>query len=140
VGGALAAAVAFAWWEGGLRQFQTAAHWGVLGAIALVLVVALGAGAGRQAMSSGQWVRGPLSLRRHLRADPPATVAVVVWVVLVLAVIGWDLTSFVHQSHDLPTLSSIAGHISSTSAGRAALVAAWLALGVALAVGWRRPQ
>jgi hypothetical protein len=136
----LAAAVAFCWWEGGLHQFQGAAHWGVLGAIALVLAVSLGAGIGHQATPPGQWVRGPLSVRRHYRSDPARTLAVVLWVVLVLAVIGWDLFSFVHQSHDLPTLSSIAGHVTSSRPGRAALVAAWLALGTGLALGWRRPR
>jgi uncharacterized membrane protein YidH (DUF202 family) len=136
----VAAAVAFAWWEGGLHQFQAAAHWGILAVVALVLVVAVVGGVGRQATTSGQWVRGPLSVRRHLEADRKTTIAVLVWVALVLAVVGWDLNSFVHQSHHLPTLSSIFGHVTSTRAGRAGLVAAWLALGGGLALGWRRSR
>jgi len=136
----VAAAAAFSWWEGGLHQYSTAAHSGILAAIALTLASALVAGVGRQATTTGAWLRGPLPIRRHLVEAPGATVAVLVWIVLLLAVIGWDLNSFVHQRHDLPTLSSIFGHLTSSRGGRAAVVALWLTLGAALAVGWRRPR
>jgi hypothetical protein len=132
-----AAAAAFSWWEGGLRQSSGAAHAGIAAAIALVLVSAVALGRGRQAATAADWVRGPWPVRRHLAEDPGGTVAVVVWVVLAAAVIGWDLNSFAHQSHDLPTLSSIFGHVTTSRGGRAALVALWLALGTALALGWR---
>ncbi len=138
--GLIAAAAAFAWWEGGLRQSSPAAHWGILAAIAVGLVTALVAGRGRQAVTSADWARGPVALRRHYAEDPATTLGAVVWVVLILAAIGWDLNSFVHQSHNLPTLSSIFGHLTSTRGGRAAMVALWLALGAALATGWRRAR
>jgi hypothetical protein len=135
---ALAAALAFAWWEGGLRQSQVPAHVGVLVVIGLGFATALVAGRRRQAIGTAAWVRGPLAVRRHLAEDPAGTLGALVWIVLVLAAIGWDLNSFVHQSHDLPTLSSIFGHLTSTRGGRATVVALWLALGAALATGWRR--
>jgi hypothetical protein len=135
---AVAAAVAWAWWEGGLHQDQASAHWGILAVIGLVLVATVAAGVGRQATTSAAWLRGPVSLRRHYRADATAAVGAVGWSVLVLAVIGWDLNSFIHQSHDLPTLSSIFGHVTDSRVGRGCLVALWLALGTVLAVGWRR--
>jgi hypothetical protein len=136
----VAAGAAFSWWEGGLRQDSPAGHVGVLVAIGLALAAAVVFGRGRQAATVGVWVRGPLSVRRHLAGAPGATVAVFVWIVLVLAVVGWDLNSFAHQSHDLPTLSSIIGHVTSSRGGRAATTAAWLTLGAALALGWRRPR
>jgi hypothetical protein len=134
----VAAGAAFSWWEGGLHQYSTAAHWSIAVVIALVLSSAVAFGWGRQAATAGAWVRGPLPVRRHLAERRHATVGVLVWIVLVLAVVGWDLNSFVHQSHNLPTLSSIVGHVTSNRAGRAATVAVWLALGAALSVGWRR--
>jgi hypothetical protein len=135
---AVAAAAAFSWWEGGLRQFETAGHVGVLAAIALAFLALAVAGRGRQARPSLAWARGPLALRRHLAHDRSATVGAAVWTVLVLAVIGWDLNSFVRQSATVPTLSTIFGHVTSSQPGRTALFAGWLALGAALAVGWRR--
>jgi hypothetical protein len=136
----VAVAIGFCWWEGGLHQYQAAAHWGILAAIALVLVTAVVAGIGRQAATTAEWVRGPRSLRHHLDVDRRATLAVFVWIALGLAVVGWDLNSFVHQRHDLPTLSAIFGHLTATVPGRAAVIAAWLTLGTALAIGWRRAR
>jgi hypothetical protein len=136
----VAAAAAFAWWEGGLHQSSTAAHVSVLVTNGVFLLGAVSAGVGRQAAPVGVWVRGPLSVRRHLAEDTAATVAVVVWIVLVLVPIGWDLNSFVHQSHDLPTVSWIVGHATSSHGGRAVVFALWLTLGGTLALGWRRPR
>jgi hypothetical protein len=106
--------------------------------IGLAITAAVLFGAGRQAVTSRAWVRGPFALSRHLDEDPAQSLAATVWTVLLVAVIGWDLNSFVHQSHALPTLSSIFGHLTSTHAGRAIVFAAWLLLGAAIAVGWRR--
>jgi hypothetical protein len=136
----VAATLGFSWWQGSLRQSSSAAHVGILVAIAVVLGSAIVFGRGRQAMTTGSWIRGPITVRRHLADDPRATVAALVWVGLVLAVIGWDLNSFAHQSHDLPTLSWIVGHVTSRSAGRGVLVALWLGLGASLALGWRRAR
>jgi hypothetical protein len=54
----------------------------------------------------------------------------------VLAVVGWDLNSFAHQAHDLPTLSYYTGRITRFAWGRALVFAAWLAAGVGIAVGY----
>lgn len=135
-----AAAAAMAVWQGGLSQSQAAAHIGVLATIGVVLVLAVVLGRGRQAVPSAQWVTGPLHLRRHLRTEPATVFGAVVWTVLVLAAIGWDLYSFARQRHDLPTLSRLFGDVTAHAAGRSGVFALWLALGVALAVGWRRPR
>jgi hypothetical protein len=135
---AVAAGAAFSWWEGGLRQFETAGHVGVLATVALAFVALALAGRGRQAQPSLAWARGPFALRRHLARDRAASLGAAVWTVLVLAVIGWDLVCFARQSPTVPTLSTIVGHVTSSQPGRAALFACWLALGTALAVGWRR--
>src|ERR1039458_4432133 len=76
--GLVAAGAAFSWWEGGLHQYSVAAHWGIAAAIALVLAAAVVSGAGRQAVPAGQWVKGPLGVRRHLAEAPQLTVAVVI--------------------------------------------------------------
>ncbi len=136
----LAAAGAFAWWEGGLDQSTTAAHIGVLAAIGVAFAAAVVAGRGRQRQPSLAWVRGPWSLRRHLAEDRTGTLGAGVWVSLTLAVIGWDLNSFAHQSRALPTLSGIFGHLTASHGGRAATVALWLALGALIALGWRRAR
>ncbi len=133
-----AAALALSWWEGGLSRDQASAHWSVLSVIALVVVGAGVFGAGRQVMFSGAWARAPLSLRHHLAEDPGPSLAAAVWTLLVLAVIGWDLNSFVHQSHNLPTLSSLVGHVTASHVGRAAVFCGWIGLGGVLALGWRR--
>ncbi len=130
--------LAFSWWEGGLHRDQAAAHWSVLSVIALWIVGAVVLGAGRQVAASGAWVRGPLSLRHHLAEEPGPTLAAVIWTLLVLAVIGWDLNSFVHQSYDLPTLSRLLGHVTAGHLGRAAVCFGWVGLGGVLALGWRR--
>ncbi|MGH8994801.1 MAG: hypothetical protein ACRDYB_01975 [Acidimicrobiales bacterium] len=137
---AFAAAGAFSRWEGGLGQATVAAHAGVLVAIGLAIGAAVLVGRGRQPLRSRQWAAGPLAVRRHYAGAPAATLASVIWVVLLLAVVGWDLNSFVHQHHDLPTLSSIFGHVTDSRPGRAGLVAVWLALGAALATGWRKKR
>ena len=137
-GAAVAAGAAFSWWEGGLRQFETPGHVGVLAAVVLAFLGLAVAGRGRQATGSLAWVKGPFALRRHLAADRAGTLGAATWTVLVLAVIGWDLYSFARQSATAPTLSTIFGHVTSTHGGRAALFAGWLVLGAVLAAGWRR--
>lgn len=133
-----AAGAAFSGWEGTLGRDSTAAHLSVLVTIALGFAAAVLAGRGRQLEPSLAWARGPFGLRRHLAEDRTGTLGALVWTLLVLAVIGWDLNSFVRQSHAVPTLSTIFGHLSAHAAGRAALFAGWLLLGGALALGWRR--
>jgi hypothetical protein len=64
-------------------------------------------------------------------------VAVVLWAALVAATVGWDLVSFVFQSHDLPTLSYFIGQVTRYRIGRGVVFAVWLSLGGYLAAGWR---
>jgi hypothetical protein len=137
-GSALVAGAALSAFEGTLSEGRTAAHVGVLVAIGLAFSVALAAGARRQLQPSLEWGRGPFALRRHLHEDRTASLGSLVWTLLVLGVVGWDLNSFARQSHRLPTLSTIFGHLSAHPAGRGALFFGWLVLGGALAVGWRR--
>ncbi len=137
---ALVAAAATAWWEGGLGRDQASAHDSVLAVIGLGFLATALAGVGRQAVPSSQWVKGPFALRRHLADARASALGAAIWTVLVLAVIGWDLNSFVHQEHDLPTLSSILGHLTASQPGRAVVFFGWLLLGGAIALGWRRPR
>jgi hypothetical protein len=62
---------------------------------------------------------------------------VTIWVLVALAVVGWDVASFVAQSHNLPTFSYLAGRITRWPWGRASVLATWLAVGSALAL-WNR--
>ena len=61
------------------------------------------------------------------------------WALLIAATIGWDMTSFVEQKHYLPTLSRLFGAVTDHDWGRALLFAAWLVLGLYLALGRRLP-
>jgi hypothetical protein len=104
-------------------------------AIVATFTAALIAGQGRQRSTTRQWIDGT---RRGWQGSAPAYWAgVVVWVVLLAAVVGWDLNSFVHQAHDLPTLSREIGRVTRYRAGRTIVFAAWLAAGLSLALGRR---
>lgn len=136
-------ALALAAWEGTIGQGSATAHVSVLAVIALAIVTATLAGRGRQQATSADWVRrgagamwGDVTgTSRRPRTRVFGTLA---WIVLVAATIGWDLTSFVHQAHDLPTLSRVVGDVTRHEWGRALVFAAWLALGAYLSVGGRR--
>ncbi|MGC9155525.1 MAG: hypothetical protein ACP5HZ_07740 [Ferrimicrobium sp.] len=60
-----------------------------------------------------------------------------VWVILVMAVAGWDFRSFLLEIPSLPTLSYLIGRVSRFATGRSLLVAAWLALGAFFVLGNR---
>jgi hypothetical protein len=62
---------------------------------------------------------------------------VLVWVILVVAIVGWDLRSFIAQSDDLPTLSYYFGRITRFHIGRGLAVALWLVVGAFLCAGGR---
>jgi hypothetical protein len=133
----LAALVALAAWEGTLDRQSAAAHWSVAAVIAAAIVVTVVAGRSRQRTTSRAWLSSWRSATGW-RERPVYAAGVGVWVVVVLAVVGWDVTSFAVQTHDLPTLSYFVGRVTRYEWGRAAVFAAWLAVGGYLAVGWRR--
>lgn len=132
-------------WEGAQRRQTAAAHWSVGAVVVLAMVVAVVAGHRRQRQPSPAWlaaaghgirsVTGPAGWRR----SPAYVAGVVTWVLVIAAVVGWDLNSFAHQAHDLPTLSYLVGSVTRHRWGRSAVFAAWLAVGTYVAVGWRRP-
>jgi hypothetical protein len=120
-------------WEGTLWRQSAAAHWSVGLSIAAVVVLAVVLGRGRQAEGSGAWLSGAARAVAGWRRTPSLTTGVAVWAVLIAAVVGWDLTSFVHQSHELPTLSYQFGRVTRWHWGRALVFAAWLAAGLGIA-------
>jgi hypothetical protein len=134
----LAALVALAAWEGTLDRQSAAAHWSVAAVIAAAIVVTVVAGRSHQRTTSRVWLASSWRSAASWRERPVYAAGVGVWVVVVLAVVGWDVTSFVAQAHDLPTLSYFVGRVTRYEWGRAAVFAAWLAVGGYLAVGWRR--
>jgi hypothetical protein len=136
----LAALVTLSLWEGTLSRQSAAAHWSVTLVAIVTVAAALIAGRGRQRTGSGAWLTGAVRAIGRWRRTPLFAAGIAVWVLLVLTVIGWDLNSFVHQAHDLPTLSYYFGRVTRWWWGRALVFAAWLAVGGYLAVGWRRGQ
>ena len=69
----------------------------------------------------------------------PAQRGTAVWVVLLGALVAWELAAYASTPRDdHPTLSSIADTIMSTHPGRAVIFALWLVLGAALAFGRTR--
>jgi hypothetical protein len=111
--------------------------------IVVVAIVTVVAGRGRQQLTSGIWVVDVARAARAWRTRPLYAAGVTVWVVLLLAVVGWDANSFAHQAHDLPTLSYYVGRVTRLAWGRALVFAAWLAAGFGIALGClvrRAPQ
>ncbi|MGH8987287.1 MAG: hypothetical protein ACRDXC_01640, partial [Acidimicrobiales bacterium] len=49
----------------------------------------------------------------------------------------WDAASFAAKEHGLPTLSRLIGDVTDHQWGRALVFAAWLSLGLYLALAWR---
>lgn len=134
----LTGAAAASWWEGTFRWESLAAHVSVIGTIAGVVLLAVLAGRGRQCQTTRRWLAGiGPSIAAAWRARAATSLLVAAWAVLAAAVLGWDLASLELGSSRDPTLSSLIGHLSRHVAGRAALSLAWLALGVALALGGR---
>lgn len=119
---------------------SSAAHWSVGLSIVAVVVLALLLGRKRQVQRSGPWVsaaaRGVAGWRRTLLLSA----GVAVWAILVTAIVAWDLTSFISQSHELPTLSYEIGRVTRWHWGRTVVFAAWLAVGIALACACLVPR
>jgi type IV secretory pathway TrbD component len=132
------AAIALSAWQGGLSRDSLGAHRSValLGIAALVAMVVLGWG--RQRQGTRMWAMATVHLIRKWRSQPKANVvSILVWSVLIVGVIGWDLLSFALQSPSFPTLSTLVGHVSRYPVGRGLLFAGWLAVGWYVAAGCR---
>jgi hypothetical protein len=137
-------ALAFVAWEGVQGRYSAASHAGILAAIAVVLLLGMLTGRGRQRKRSGAWLgdaaRAVRTMFAEGRVGTPGARGALVWVLLIAATIGWDMTSFVEQQHSLPTLSRLFGAVTDHDWGRALLFAAWLVLGLYLALGRRLPR
>lgn len=106
-------------------------------AVPAVLVL----GCGRQRTRSRRWVADAVHAVRQARDFPaPKVAGVAIWTVLVLAIAVWDVFSFVHQAHDLPTLSYYIGKVTRYDWGRGVCFATWLCIGAWLIAGWRRAE
>jgi hypothetical protein len=134
----VAGVLALSAWQGQLSRDAAGAHWGVAGLVVATVLAALTLGHGRQQRTSGAQVKAAGRAIRAWRDHPgPHVISVGVWTAVILAVVGWDLVSFMAQSHLLPTLSYFIGRVTRYSFGRSAFFALWLALGFYLAAGWR---
>ncbi len=132
-------AIALSVWQGQLTRDASAAHWSVALVIAAAMVVAIVLGRGRQRQTARVWVAGNLRAIRTWRSQPSASViSVIVWTVLIVGVVAWDLTSFIVHSPKVPTLSYFIGHITRYHLGRGLLFALWLGAGAYLVSAGRR--
>jgi hypothetical protein len=134
----VAAIVALSAWQAHLSRRSPGAHWSV----ALLALAALGAavilGRGRQHDTTRRWMARNLhSIRTWRSRARPDVVSGLVWTVLIVGVVAWDLVSFLLQSHDLPTLSYFVGHVTRHPLGRGLLFALWLGIGTYLATARR---
>jgi RsiW-degrading membrane proteinase PrsW (M82 family) len=132
------AGIALSVFQAGLSRDSPGAHWSValLGIAAVALTVLLGRH--RQRRTSRGWAGPMVQVGWRWRARPRAmSVSVLVWTVLIVGVIGWDLVSFIAQSSSFPTLSTLVGHITRYRVGRGLVFAFWFALGCFLVAGYR---
>lgn len=133
---AVLAGVGFAAFESSHPWPTVASHVGILSAIVVMLVVIVVAGRGRQRIPSRAWVAE--LWHRAVRRPDRRWWAGAGWVVAVVLVAGWDLTSFLARSAALPTLSRLIGAVTRYDVGRAVAIALWLALGGWIALAGRR--
>ncbi len=135
---------AIAGWEGVQGRFSTASHASILAVVATIVLLAVAVGRGRQRAVSRAWISAAVGSARRVgvawRTRRRALIGTVGWVVLLAGTAGWDTASFVEQERSLPTLSRLFGAVTGHDWGRALVFAAWLALGLSLALGWRRPR
>ncbi|MHB8188963.1 MAG: hypothetical protein ACYDHP_00760 [Ferrimicrobium sp.] len=130
-----------AWWEGDQPWQSVAAHVSILMTIAVLLVAALVFGRGHQQLTNRQWLTSALrGIDNFLRRPRLYGVCVLIWLLLIVAVIGWDLHSFLLETHSLPTLSYLVGRITHSPIGRSIVVALWLAGGCYLVLADRAPS
>lgn len=131
-------AVGLSVWQAQLSRQSLEAQW-IVGSLA---VAALGAAAvlghDRQQWTTRRWAGRTWRFMRSWRTQPPgAVISVVVWSILIVGTVGWDLASFACQSHALPTLSYYIGHITRYPVGRGLVFALWLSVGAYLVAGRR---
>jgi hypothetical protein len=108
----LAAAAAYAWWAAGLRPFT----WPALVAVGL---------AGLAAMLAGT---------RRRRTDTAGTDGAMVWGVLLILLVGWELSAYLQAPRaEHPTLSSLANEVLDWRPLRALAFLVWVAAGADLA-------
>ena len=132
------AAIALSTWQAGLSRDSLGAHRCValLGLAAVAVMIVLGRG--RQRQGARTWARTTARLIWKWRSQPKASVvSMLLWSVLTMGVIGWDLLSFAVQSPSFPTLSTLVGHLSRYPVGRGSLFAAWLAVGTCVVAAYR---
>jgi hypothetical protein len=131
-------AIGLSSWEALLTRNSPGAHWSValLGVGAVVATIVLGWH--RQRQTIGAWLSKTVDIGCRWRVRPRTTaVSTLIWSVLIGAVIGWDLFSFVVQSSSFPTLSILIGHVTRYRIGRGLVFALWLVAGSYLVAGWR---
>jgi hypothetical protein len=119
-GAGAVAAVGYAWFVAGTTPFTTGAD--VLTAVPLVVVVVVAVVQQRRP----RWLRLPAD-------DPPMAGSWLPWVAVVVVVVAWEVFCELagpRSAH--PTLSSIEVAVTRGRAAKAAVVAAWLALGAYL--------
>jgi hypothetical protein len=134
----LAGAIALSTWQAWLSRDAPTAHWMVaLLAVAGVVAAAV-LGRGRQRLTTRTWVTGSVHAIWTWRRQPgPAVAGAVIWTILLAGVVGWDLVSFIYQSHLLPTLSYFIGRVTRYRVGRGLFFALWLFIGSYLVSAWR---
>jgi hypothetical protein len=133
-----AALIALCIWVGGRSRDDPGARWTVGLTIGAAFVAAAVLGRRRQLRTGSTWIADNARWVRHWRRQPGAQlVAVVVWAVLIMAAVGWDLVSFLAQAHAYPTLSYFIGRVTRDPVGRGLVFALWLSLGAYLAAGRR---
>ena len=130
---------ALTWWEGAQRAQTTSAQVSVATSIAAISLGGLILGAGRQRQRSRAWLAGNVRTVSDRESWTwPGTASVIVWILLLAAILGWDLASFLRRSPELPTLSYLTGRVTRFHVGRSGLYLAWLAAGLWLALAHRR--
>ncbi|MHB8262435.1 MAG: hypothetical protein ACYDGY_01615 [Acidimicrobiales bacterium] len=126
----------FAAWEGGKPYTTASAHISIALAIAAVVLAALYGGRNLQEVKSFTWLKATGgSIRRYLSHPGMQGTGVLVWLIFFMAYFGWDLNSFLHEQHDLPTLSYLIGRVTRYYIGRFLFVTGWLLVGWYLAFG-----
>jgi len=125
--------VALSTWQANLARDSSAAHWSVALLVLAGVVAAIVIGRGRQDRTTRRWAGQNLHFILTWRTQPrPLVVSAICWTVLIGGVVGWDLASFLIQSHAFPTLSYFIGHVTRDPLGRGLLFALWLGVGAYL--------